>query len=141
LAELFIAIDPGKEKCGIALMSYDGSVIEKHTIAKSEMTSMINVLTASNKNIERIAIGDGTGSREFIKMIEAETAMSKIVVVKERNTTLEARDIFAREKPLPKPFHFIPRWMLFPPADIDSYAAVAIGKRYVESVKEKTTDD
>jgi hypothetical protein len=129
----FLAVDPGRKKCGLAIMTSDGGVIAKQTASAADVAVAAAGLVKQNGGVERIVIGGGTGSAEVAEKLRASDALpSTIVTSPEQNTTLDARAIYELENPRAWPMRLIPRWLFAPPADMDAYAAIAIGLRYLK---------
>ena len=128
----FLAVDPGRKKCGLAVMTSDGAVLGKQMCSADGVSAAAAELAQSHGGVERIVIGGGTGSGAVAEKLRATAALPSLIVTSpEQNTTLDARLIYERENPRAWPLRLIPRWLFAPPADLDAYAAVAIGLRYL----------
>jgi len=128
-----IAVDPGRGKCGVAAMRSDGSVMEKCVCAVDAVAGTAAGLAARADGIDRIVVGSGTGSAAVAARLRNTPGLpARIELMPEKNTTLEARVIYEREHPAAWPLRIIPRWLFAPPRDLDAYAAVAIGLRYLK---------
>ena len=142
---LILAFDPGRDKTGFALVHEDGKLIFSGIFPSSEREIFFEqLLNEDIQNfiiekredvqnfIERIkfmAIGNGTRSREFIKAVAI--LPFEIKITDERNTTLEARELYWK---LHKPeffLRFLPRGLRVPPRVLDDLAAWAIARRQV----------
>jgi RNase H-fold protein (predicted Holliday junction resolvase) len=121
-----IAIDPGRDKCGIAVLDSSGNVEFKTTVLRFEFEETLTTLLA-RFDPDRVAVGDGTSSGE-ISSISAKLAPGKIKVVKERDTTLQARELAWKEKPPGGLWRLVPRLFWPTPPNLDSWAAVVIGR-------------
>mgnify|MGYP000698523468 FL=1 len=61
--QTILAIDPGSEKCGLAVLDGD-QILLQEIVPRSEIVNRLrNVLPEAGP----IVVGDGTGSRAFIK--------------------------------------------------------------------------
>jgi len=128
----FLAVDPGRSKCGLAVMTSAGEVLSKAAVPAKDVAAAAADLWECG-GFDKIVMGSGTGSAEVAEKLRAIAALpSPIVMVPEKNTTLEARAIYERENPRAWPLRIIPRWLFAPPADLDAYAAIAIGLRYIK---------
>jgi hypothetical protein len=129
----FLAVDPGRKKCGLAVMTSDGATLGKQVVPTDAVAGAAAELAGRFGGIELIVIGGGTGSAEVADKLRASGALpSSVVTSPEQHTTLDARLIYERENPRAFPLRLIPRWLFAPPADLDAYAAVAIGLRYLK---------
>jgi RNase H-fold protein (predicted Holliday junction resolvase) len=124
-----LAIDPGRDKCGIALLTDAGEIAAKSICKRDRFEDVVKELMGEYKP-SRVAVGDGTGSSEIIKILEGMVG-EKVAVVKEKGTTLEARELAWREQP-PKGYRWLPKIFWPDPADLDAWAAVVIGRRFLE---------
>ena len=134
----FIAVDPGRAKCGLAVMSSDGDVVEKLVAPTENLTGIASELTRSHPGVDRIVIGSGTGSGGIVEKLRSSSGLpGRIETVAEKNSTLEARRLFEKEHPLPWPLRILPYWIFSSYKGIDAYAAVIIGERYLKELREK----
>ena len=125
--QILLAIDPGRDKCGLAVLDASGKVLAKLVCPAPELKKCLDSLCAEHKP-NRIAIGDGTGSDEVVKVVESATSL-KASVVPERGTTLEARELAWRENPPSGIWRILPRLFWPTPRDLDAWSAVVIGRR------------
>ncbi len=128
-----IAVDPGRGKCGVAAMKSDGTVMEKCMCAADAVAETAAGVAARTGGVDRVVVGSGTGSAAVAEQLRNSPGLpDRIELAPEQNTTLEARAIYEREHPAAWPLRIIPRWLFAPPRDLDAYAAVAIGLRYLK---------
>jgi RNase H-fold protein (predicted Holliday junction resolvase) len=133
-----IAIDPGKAKCGIAVMDAGGAALEKINVPLAEVAAAVADNEKKYPDADRIVIGSGTGSGEVMEKLRAAGVVNlKIEIFAERNTTLEAREIYEAENPSRWPLGIFLRRLFTQPKGMDAYAAVAIGRRYLEGIKNR----
>ena len=144
-----LGVDPGRDKMGWALMNYDGELFSSGICPVSERELFLKALTVGSDSWEYelsswvtektgglvsqpevlslVAVGDGTGSREAIKLFERLNV--QMVVVDESGTTLEARGLYWRLH-IPSWWQkCLPRVMWFPPRPLDDLAAWVIARR------------
>ena len=124
-----LAIDPGKEKCGIAVVDAC-RVIYKEVVNKSEYIGIIKELS-DNHGVNEIVLGDGTGSIEFFEEISKELPQLKVNLVDESHSTEEARRRYWIENPPKGLRRFAPTSMQVPPEPYDEYVAVILAERYL----------
>jgi len=144
-----LGVDPGRDKMGWALVDYEGDLFSSGICPVSEQEFFLTALTrgadrwgyelspwVTEKAVLRvqqpeklsfIAIGDGTGSREALKLFEQ--LGIQVVVVDESGTTLEARELYWSLHVPPWWQKCLPRAMWYPPRPLDDLAAWAIVRR------------
>ncbi|MFQ3548941.1 MAG: Holliday junction resolvase RuvX [Armatimonadota bacterium] len=131
-----LAIDPGKEKCGIAVVEKkDNEIITIHrSIEKSsELAKSINAIIQSFE-IQNIIIGNGTNSEKIKSILEAE-GLSNIIVVDEAFTTLEAKELYFKENPPKGIRKLLPISLQTPSCPYDDYVAKILALRYLNNLQ------
>lgn len=124
------ALDPGRDKCGFAVLSQDGKVLFQKVIATEELEK--EILGQRNKfHFDTLVMGNGTTSKAAKSRIENAFEGLTIKVVNEYKTTEMARSEYFKENP-PKGWRrFIPITMQTPPVPVDDYVAVILARRYL----------
>ena len=79
-------------------------------------------------------IGDGTTSEEIKKVVGQELSESKIEIIDEKGSTLAGRELWVTEGDHSTLLALMPSFLrrLFAPAALDDFAAVVLGRRYLE---------
>lgn len=124
-----IAIDPGRDKCGVAVASERG-VLHRSIRPPAEIPRLIAELIAEY-SAETIIIGDGTSGRELAEHLRGHTASAPVEFVDESHSTLRARSRFFQENPPRGLRRLIPRGLLTPNRPIDDLAAVILAEEYL----------
>lgn len=131
---LVVAIDPGSNKCGIAVVDLQGIVLQLLLVGRHELASavakIIQDLTAKGYQTT-IVMGNGTQHKKVSQELQAIVLdKSAVQMVEEYGSTLEARELYWKynnptwwQRLLP------PSWRNTPP--LDAYAALVIAKRYI----------
>ena len=130
--EMIVALDPGREKCGIAVVHKQKGMLMKDVIQTNELTIKIQELI-TQYNIRQIVIGDGTSSREVkqsLETIKIEDGPLSISFIDERHSTDEARRRYWVENPPRGLKRLIPITMQVPPKPVDDYVAVILAERH-----------
>jgi hypothetical protein len=117
-----LAIDPGRNKCGIAILDSSGNVLMRKESTPAESSDILASLIDQYKP-SRVVIGDGTGSSLFVSMLE-KLMTNKPELIREKNTTLEARELAWSENPPSGIMRYLPRLFWPTPKDLDSWAAI-----------------
>ena len=129
---MILAIDPGKIKCGLAVLDEDGLVILK-TILKRE--TIVKELKNYLKQypITALVIGKGSFGTKLEREIGQQNIYPNVIFIPETNSSLEARTRYWQNNQ-PKGFwKLIPTSLRLPPVPIDDYAAVILAERYLKS--------
>jgi len=134
LVDYIAAIDPGREKCGVALMTCEGAVVERQVVARQEALAHLE-RWVERYPVTTVVLGDRTGSRSFAKEIEASGLSQRVKVcfVDEHLSTLAARERYFKEHPPRGWRRLLPRSLQVPPVPVDDYVAVILGERYLEA--------
>lgn len=128
-----LAIDPGREKTGIAILN-NSDVLEHKIINSEELVQIIKSLL-EKYIIKTIVMGNGTSSKKKYDLLKREFIDRDIVLINEYRTTDEARKLYFQENP-PKGWKkLIPLGMQVPPVSVDDYAAIVIGRKYLKDNK------
>lgn len=127
-----LAIDPGfKTGCKVVVLDEQGNLIEDAVIyphepqKRTEEAEQIILALAAKHNIEAIAIGNGTASREtelFIRNISILPNDIPVIMVNEAGASVYSASDVAREE--------------FPDKDVTVRGAVSIGRRLQDPLAE-----
>lgn len=126
-----LAIDPGREKTGIAILDTN-NILEHKIINSEELVQTIKFLL-KKYIIKVIVMGNGTSSKKKYDLLKHEFIDINIVLVNEYRTTDEARKLYFRENPPKGLKKLIPIGMQVPPVPVDDYAAIIIGRKYLKN--------
>lgn len=132
---MIVAIDPGSEKTGIAILRQDGTLVEKHIIPSASLAAELTNLQVKY-GFTHIAMGDGTCHKHLQGVVAAWLAKQiKTIVyalVDEKNTTVEGRQLYFRMTPRRGWRRVVPLCLQFPPVPVDDFVAWIIGQRYIQ---------
>lgn len=133
-----IAIDPGKDKVGVAVFHSKIGVKEQTIIPADKLTSHLKIIFEHYK-IDEIVLGNGTEAKKIEKRIKLIAKDKPIQIVDERSTTEEAEARYLKDKPMSKLEKLLRRFVSWrPKAPVDDYAAVIIAEKYLGKLdKEK----
>ncbi|HHY63383.1 MAG TPA: Holliday junction resolvase RuvX [Bacillota bacterium] len=130
--EIVLAVDPGREKAGIAVVSRERGTMHKCVIEASECVEQVCEL-AEKHGVARIVIGDRTGSSEIIEAL-GHVCDLEIIAVDEHMSSMEARERYLRENPGKGIARFLPIGLRTPKEPYDDYVAEILAARYFDSV-------
>ena len=122
-----LAIDPGRDKCGIAVLSPQGDVLLHEIVPTGALETRVSELAA--EYAPRIIMGDGTTSAATKARIEAQ--VGAVTLVDEYRTTEEGRRLYWAENPPRGWRRLVPRGLLTPAVPVDDFAAVALAWRFL----------
>jgi len=127
-----IAIDPGSDKCGYAVVRLDFSHGEMGVVFLAELGRVLVRLVVEPLP-EAIVLGKGTASKAIGNLIGDLNLPVALCFGDEENTTYEARGRYFQEHPPTGIWRIVPQGLQLPPRPIDDYAALLIGERYLRS--------
>jgi RNase H-fold protein (predicted Holliday junction resolvase) len=128
---MILVIDPGKEKCGLALFNKEGKVLEQKIVKRKDIFRLI----PHYHDAATIVIGDTANGQEIAAELRQHHLKQNIVLFPEKDTTWQARRHYWQAYP-PKGWRrFVPTSFLTLPVPVDDYAAVIIGRNYLASAQ------
>ncbi|MEX0272623.1 resolvase [Leptolyngbyaceae cyanobacterium UHCC 1019] len=127
-----LGFDPGRLKCGIAVMGVDRIIKYHQVVSSTDAIAEIGMLRQSFP-VSLLVMGNQTSSKEWkVKLLDAFSDPLRIVMVDERNSTLEARDRYWQMYP-PKGFlSLVPQSLRSIPRPVDDIVAILLIERYLE---------
>lgn len=129
--KMILGFDPGREKCGIAVMGNDSQLYYHQVILAADVPTTIKSL-CEQFTIETVVMGDQTTSKIWKqKLTEILPKSLSIIQVNERYSTLEARDRYWQLYPPKGLTRLIPKGMRTPPRPIDDIVAIVLIERYL----------
>jgi RNase H-fold protein (predicted Holliday junction resolvase) len=134
---MILGFDPGKDKCGVAVMGLDRQLCYHEVIPSADATSVIKQLREKYP-ITLLVMGDQTTSKRWKKDLQSQLGEEfNIILVDERYSTLEARDRYWQMYP-PKGLNkILPQGMRQPPRPIDDIVAILLIERYLARLTSK----
>lgn len=129
---LVLAIDPGREKCGIAVVHRQQGVITQTIIATTELRE-IALQLMEKYQLTIAVIGDRTTSQTaqaVLAGIQSGGQQLAVIPVNEHRSTDEARKRYWQDQPPTGWKRLLPTTMQVPPRPVDDYVAVILAERY-----------
>lgn len=129
---MILGFDPGRDKCGLAVIGENRKLHYHQVVLASEATTTIQAL-CEQFSIKTVVMGDQTTAKSWRKQLSTNLPASvSIVLVDERYSTLEARDRYWQMYP-PNGFaQLIPQSLRRLPRPIDDIVAILLIERYLE---------
>jgi RNase H-fold protein (predicted Holliday junction resolvase) len=128
--EIILGFDPGKDKCGVAVMGEDRALLYHQVLLTAEVISQISNL-CQQYNVSRIVMGDQTTAKQWQQQLTTAFPNLPITLVDERYSSLEARDRYWQMYPANFLTGLIPQGMRQPPRPIDDLVAIILIERYL----------
>ena len=122
-----LAVDPGREKCGVAVLAADGTVTAQEIVPTKQLASVVGSLLKAYE--PTVIMGNGTTSAEAKGRIEA--LGCTVTQVDEYRTTDEAKRAYWTAHPPHGWRRLVPRGMLVPPVPVDDFVAVILAQRFL----------
>jgi len=124
-----VAIDPGSDKCGLAVVQPDGSVMEQSVIASSEVAGEIERVVGQY-GIKVLVLGDRTTAGKVKNQLEQAGISLETVMVDEHRSTEQARRRYFQDHPPRGWRRLLPLSLQTPPRLYDDCVAVILAERY-----------
>ncbi len=135
ISSKLLGFDPGRDKCGVAVTDQKGNLYYHEVVESSQAISTLNNLI-EKFSITLLVMGNQTTSKQWKKRLENELLVSvSIIMIDERNSTLEARDRYWEMYPPQGLMRLLPQGMRNPPRPIDDIVAILLIERYFNSIK------
>ena len=123
---MLMGIDPGRDKCGVAVLTAAGEIKFQRVVATEELDTVIKNLAAEFQ-IESVILGDGTTHKAAAQKVT--TAGLKFQLVDEKHTTEEARREYWKRNPPRGWRRLLPTSMQVPPEPVDAIVAEILVRR------------
>lgn len=126
---MLLGFDPGRDKCGIAVMSKKKEILQHEVVQASDAIHHINQLQ-TKYSIEMLIMGNQTTAKAWRQQLTPHFA-HPIVMIDERYSTQEARIRYWEMYPAKGFTRFIPVGMRIPPRPVDDIVAIILLERYL----------
>ena len=124
-----LAIDPGREKCGLAVVTDEGTLHKE--VIPSEGLVRVAASIAAEHSADEIIVGNGTGGGKLAEALRTAIPNLPVKLVDERFSSTRARARFFRENPPRGIRRLIPRGLLTPERPYDDYVALILAEDYL----------
>lgn len=123
------SVDPGKEKCGLAVVAKDLKVQFRKVVITAHIAEELNMVLETYAP-QKILVGSGTFSKKVRELIRSVHEEIPRKVVDEKHSTEQARMKYFKENPPRGLWRLIPVTLQVPPEPYDDYAAVVLAEKY-----------
>jgi len=129
--EVILSIDPGKIKCGIAILKLTGEILYHKVVPAGELIPSIEKLVPDYK-FHCIVLGDRTCCKKVKASLSSFKSTLGIKCVDEHLTSELARKRYFKDNPPRGLRMLIPTTLQMPPEPYDDYAAIILAERYLK---------
>lgn len=126
------ALDPGREKCGLAVLAGDGHTLWQKVIETKALERAISMTRAAYA-FSTLIKGNGTTSRQAGERLAVQFPDLAVTTIDEYRTTELARDYYWADHPPKGLKRLLPLGLQTPSVPVDDYAAVILGRRWIQS--------
>ena len=127
-APAVLGLDPGTDKCGVAVLGADRCVLSREVVSLRALPAAIAGLQ-KRFEISRAAIGKGTGCAAVEERLAQGGCALPLTKISEEMTSRLARHRYWQDHPPRGLARLIPLGLRVPPEPVDDYAAVIIAER------------
>lgn len=129
---VLIGFDPGRDKCGVAVLTTGGEVVEHQVVLAGEAIAHLASLQR-RFDVQQLVLGDRTTSQAWQTQIcEGLDPVPPLSPVDEHRTTLLARDRYWEMFPPRGLARLLPQGLREPPRPIDDIVAILLVERYLQ---------
>lgn len=130
----YLGFDPGREKCGMAVME-NNRCLHYHEVILSDDVTQKLISLCQQFPIEQLIMGNQTTAKQWkIKLEKILPRPIPITMVDERNSSVEARDRYWEMYPPQGLTRLIPQGLRVPPRPIDDIVAILLIERYLAQI-------
>ena len=126
--KIVLAIDPGRDKCGIAVVNTEAAV-HMSVIPRKHAAAAVESLSA-RFSPQAIIIGNGTGSSFLADELQSRSDLP-VELVDEAYSTRKARSRYFKDNPPRGLRRLIPRGLMTPPRPYDDYVALILAEEWM----------
>lgn len=127
-----LAIDPGRAKCGLALVKRNASnkleLLWRGVVAREDLIETLRQASQTSP-YQLVIVGGGTQSQPVVAEIREEMPSVGILVVDERDTSIHARERYWEHNPRRGWRRLLPATLQVPPEPVDDFAALILAER------------
>ena len=126
-----MAVDPGRDKCGLAVIDGQGRILWRQVIETGDLEKIAQE-RAGEFAPACVILGNGTTSKAAGGRLQAALPDLALKVVDEYRTTEEAKKLYWQVNP-PKGWRrLLPVTMQVPPEPVDDLVAVILARRELD---------
>lgn len=131
-----LAVDPGREKCGIAVVEHAGVILHREVAPTASLSERAADLMRRFRP-DAVVVGDRTAARDATRVLGAipeVRAAGGVIAVDEAFTTIEARRRYFQAHPPRGLWRLVPLGLRTLPVAVDDWAAVVLAERFLSAL-------
>lgn len=142
MAEYLLAVDPGREKTGLALVEAAAGQVRPvllQVLPTTQLAAGLARLEAAlppEQELTALLLGDGTNHQAVGAVLQAQWPRLPLHLVAEGHSSEEARRLYYQLNPPQGWRRLVPRGLLLPAGPLDAYAALVLARRYLQGGQE-----
>ncbi|NPV47173.1 MAG: resolvase [Armatimonadetes bacterium] len=125
-----LAVDPGRDKCGLAVVV--GERVALRALCPTAEVGLTCRYLLTRYPQAALVVGHGTGAEAVCQHLRQACPQAQIASIEERDSTLQARQLYWSDHPPRGLLRLLPEGMRIPPRPVDDYAAVVLARRYLQ---------
>jgi len=130
---MILGLDPGREKCGLAVVGLDRRLFDRRVVASTAVLQQVDRLLAEFA-VSTVVIGDQTTSRLWQRELQQRHPNLRIVPVDERHSSQQARRRYWQLNPPRGLVKLLPVGLRLPPEPFDDIVALILVERYLDGL-------
>jgi RNase H-fold protein (predicted Holliday junction resolvase) len=130
-----LAIDPGRAKCGVAIVEDNFDVLHRAIVPTTGLIDSLPEL-CHRFEPEAVVLGDGTGSLAVQETVNSLSLGCPVHLVEECHTSESARERYVAEVPARGWRRLVPRSLRSPENPYDDFVAVILAERWWKTRRE-----
>ena len=134
------ALDPGRDKCGLAVLDDTGKVCLQRVIETTALEQAVQA-ACHQYHFSQLVEGNGTTSKAARERLQKALPGVEILVVDEYRTTELAKREYWKANPPAGWRRLLPVTMQVPPVPVDDFVAVILARRYLQQMEAKDHDN
>ncbi|MBO6292509.1 MAG: pre-16S rRNA-processing nuclease YqgF [Selenomonas sp.] len=123
-----MAVDPGRDKCGLAVLDREGQILWRRVIPTAELVTWAARLKADYQ-AARLILGTGTTHSQAEQRLREALPEMAVEVVDEYRTTELAKKLYWKVNPPRGWRRLLPLGLQVPPEPVDDLVAVILARR------------
>jgi len=129
-----VAVDPGRDKCGIAVVEEGGEVLHKGIVPAARVGHEVARL-AKEYGAGRLLLGDRTAAQQVRRAVADAGCPLDALPVDEHRSSEQGRRRYFRDNPPRGWRRLLPVGLQTPPRPYDDYVAVILAERYLAALR------
>jgi RNase H-fold protein (predicted Holliday junction resolvase) len=130
---VLLGFDPGRDKCGLAVMASDRTLLFQSVVSSKNAIAQIDQLLQTYP-ISLMVMGDQTSAKEWKSELKVNFPNLHIVSIDERFSSQEARQRYWLIYPAQGLSALMPMGLRTPPRAIDDIVAIILIERYLNQL-------